>query len=164
MQLNVVLDHRSASDYVVPPYNLDQPPPYYVLGGLIFQELSRQYLREWGNNWMKEAPQKYVYLDRFQSELFPEGNRRVVILSQVLPTNSTIGYDELAYLTVQKVNGKEIKSLRDLAEAVKQPIDGFIKVETDEDPKQIELDAAQIAAESAGLQENYGLPALQRVE
>ncbi|MGZ4983626.1 MAG: PDZ domain-containing protein, partial [Chthoniobacterales bacterium] len=131
---------------------------------LIFQELSRQYLREWGNNWQKEAPQKFVYLDRFQSDLFPEGNRRVVILSQVLPTNSTIGYDELGYLTVQKINGKEIKSLRDLAEAVKQSIDGFIKVETDEDPKQIELDAAQVAAEAPSLQENYGLPALQRLE
>ncbi|MGZ4985812.1 MAG: hypothetical protein ACXV8A_06945, partial [Chthoniobacterales bacterium] len=59
---------------------------------------------------------------------------------------------------------KEIKSLRDLAEAVKQPIDGFIKVETEEDPKQIELDAAQVATEAASLQENYGLPALQRLE
>jgi len=39
---------------------------------LIFQELSRQYLREWGPNWLKEAPQRFVYLDRFQWELFPE--------------------------------------------------------------------------------------------
>ena len=73
-----------------------------MLGGLIFQELSRQYLSEWGTNWLKEAPQRFVYLDRFQSELFPDGNRRVVILSQVLPANSTIGYDDLAYLTVTK--------------------------------------------------------------
>ncbi len=82
----------------------------------------------------------------------------------MLPANSTIGYDEIAYLTVQKVNGKEIKSLRDLAEAVKQPIDGFIKIETEEDPKQLELDAAQVEAEAAGIQENYGLPALERIE
>lgn len=164
MQLDVVLDHRAVNDFVVPPYNLDQPPSYYVLGGLIFQELSRQYLKEWGANWQKEAPQKFVYLDKFQSELFPEGNRRVVIMSQVLPANNSIGYEELAYLTVQKVNGKEITSLRDLAEAVKQPVDGFIKIETDEDPKQIELDAAQVESEAAGIQENYGLPSLQRLE
>ena len=141
-------------------YNLDQPPRYYVLGGLIFQELSRQYLKEWGPNWQREAPQRLVYLDHFQSELFPDRNRRVVILSQVLPANSTIGYDELAYLTVKKVNGKEIKSLDDLAEAVKHPIEGFISVETEEDPKQIELDAAQVAAEAQDLQENYGISAL----
>ncbi len=165
MSLDLILDHRAASEFVVPPYNVDQPPSYYILGGIIFQELSRQYLREWGANWQKDAPQKYVYLDRFQSELFPEGNRRVVIISQVLPANSTLGYDDLAYLTVQKVNGKEIKSLRDLAEAVKQPLEGgFIKIETDEDPKQMELDITQVEAEASGLQENYGLPSLQRLE
>src|ERR1700746_3478253 len=163
MQLNVTLEHRDAKDYVSPPYNLEQPPRYYVLGGLIFQELSRQYLKEWGPNWQREAPQRLVYMDHFQSELFPQRNRRVVILSQVLPANSTIGYDELAYLTVTKVNGKEIKSLDDLAEAVKHPIEGFIKVETEEDPKQIELDAAQVAAEAQDLQENYGISALDRL-
>ena len=164
MQLNVVLAHRAATDYVVPPYNAGEPPPYLVVGGFIFQELSRQYLKEWGNNWQKEAPQKFVYMDRFQSELFPEANRRVVILGQVLPSNSTIGYDDLAYLTVQKVNGKEIRSLRDLAEAVQQPLGGFIKVETEEDPKQLALDAAQVTAEAQGLQENFGIPTLQRLD
>jgi len=88
-----------------------------------------------------------------------------VILSQVLPANSTIGYDDLAYLTVKKVNGKEIKSLDDLAQAVKQPVEeGFIKIETEEDPKQIELDASQVAAEAPALQENYGISSLQRLQ
>ena len=164
MELNVTLEHRDAKDYVSPPYYLDQPPRYFVLGGLIFQELSRQYLKEWGSNWQREAPQRLVYLDHFQSELFPQRDRRVVILSQVLPANSTIGYDDLAYLTVTKVNGKEIKSLDELAAAVKQPLQGFIKIETEEDPKQIELDAAQVAAEAPDLQENYGISSLQRLQ
>ena len=80
------------------------------------------------------------------------------------PANSTIGYDDLAYLTVKKVNGKEIQSLDDLAEAVKQPAEGFIKIETEEDPKQIELDALQVAAEAPALQENYGISSLQRLQ
>jgi len=164
MQLNVTLEHRSTQDYVIPPYNLDQPPAYYVLGGLIFQELSRQYLKEWGGNWLREAPQRLVYLDHFQSELFPAGHRRIVILSQVLPANNTIGYEDFAYLTVTKVNGKEINSLGDLAEAAQHPINGFIKIETEEDPKQIELEAAQVAAEAPALQESYGIPSLQRLE
>jgi hypothetical protein len=164
VQLNLTLEHRDAKDYVSPPYSLDQPPRYYVLGGMIFQELSRQYLKEWGPNWQREAPQRLVYLDHFQSELFPNSNQRVVILSQVLPANSTIGYDDLAYLTVKKVNGKEIKSLDDLADAVKHPVEGFIKIETEEDPKQIELDASQVAAEAPALQENYGISSLQRLQ
>ncbi|HXX42767.1 MAG TPA: PDZ domain-containing protein [Chthoniobacterales bacterium] len=165
MQLNVTLEHRAPKEYVVPPYSLDEPPNYLVVGGLIFQELSRQYLKEWGPNWQREAPQRFVYLDHFQSELFPEGGRHIVILSQTLPSNGTIGYEELAYLTVKKVNGKEIKSLSDLAEAVKQPLEGgFIKIETEEDPKQIELDAAAVAAEAPSLQENYGISSLQRLD
>ena len=165
MELKVTLEHRDAKDYVSPPYALDEAPKYLVLGGLIFQELSRQYLKEWGANWQREAPQRFVYLDRFQSELFPGDQRRIVILSQVLPANNTIGYDEFSYLTVNKVNVKEIKSLNDLSEAAKQPIEGgFIKIETEEDPKQIELDAASISAEAPDLQENYGIPSLQRLE
>ncbi|HVF71054.1 MAG TPA: PDZ domain-containing protein [Chthoniobacterales bacterium] len=163
-QLNVVLEHRNVDDYVIPPYTLDRAPPYYILGGIIFQELSRQYLREWGANWIKDAPQRFVYKDRFQSELYPEGNRRVVVLTQVLPANTTIGYDEVGYLTVRKVNGKEVKSLADVANAVKEPVDGFITIETEEDPKQVALDAKQVEAEAEALKANYGLPALQRLE
>src|SRR3989440_3602523 len=165
MELKVTLEHREAKDYVSPPYALDEAPKYFVLGGLIFQELSRQYLKEWGPNWQREAPQRFVYLDRFQSELFPGESRRIVILSQVFPATNTIGYDEFSYLTVTKVNGKEIKSLNDLADVVKQPIEGgFIKIETEEDPKQIELEAKAVADEAPQLQENYGIPSLQRLE
>src|SRR5260370_10710678 len=163
MKQNCTFERSGAKNWVSPPYYLDQPPRYYVLGGLIFQELSRQYLKEWGLNWQREAPQRLVYFDHFQSELFPERNRRIVILSQVLPANGTIGYDDLAYLTVTKVNGREIKSLDDLSEAAKHPIDGFIKIETEEDPKQINLNPTQSAAEPPDLQENYGISSLQRL-
>ena len=163
LTLNVKLEHRSEDDYVIPPYNVDEPPAYYVLGGLIFQELTRQYLKEWGANWQKDAPQDFVYLDKFQSELFPEGKQRVVILSQVLPANSTIGYDDFSYLVVTKVNGKKINSLVELAEAVKTPVNGFHVIETEDDPKQLELNAAEVEAEAQALQKNYGLPALQRL-
>src|SRR5258707_15751486 len=165
MGLKVTLENREKKYCATPPYALDEAPKYLVLGGLFFQELSRQYLKEWGPNWQREAPQRFVYLDRFQSELFPGENRRIVILSQVLPATNTIGYDEFSYLTVLKVNGQEIKSLNDLAAAVKQPIEGgFIKIETEEDPKQIELEAKSIDAEAPDLQENYGIPSLQHLD
>ena len=102
----------------------------------------------------------FVYLDKLV-RAFPRGKQRVVILSQVLPANSTIGYDN--HLVVTKVNGREIKSLADLAEAVKTPVNGFHMIETVDDPKQIELDASQAAAEAGALQKNYGLPAMERL-
>jgi PDZ domain len=164
MRIDVTLTHRGADDYVIPPYSHDENPRYIVLGGLIFQELSRQYLREWGANWLKDAPQRFVYFDHFQWELFPGGHRRVVILSQVLPVNGTIGYEDFDYLTVTKVNGKEIHSLDDLAEAVKNPIDGFDKIETEEPPKEIPLDPAQAKADESALHESYGIPKLEQLK
>ena len=65
---------------------------------------------------------------------------------------------------MKKVNDKEIRSLADLAEAVKTPLNGFHVIQTVDDPKQLELDATEVAAESDALQKNYGLPALQRLE
>ncbi len=82
----------------------------------------------------------------------------------MLPANSTIGYDDFSYLVVKKVNDKEIHSLADLAEAVKTPLNGFNVIQTVDDPKQLALDAAQVAAEADAVQKNYGLPALQRLE
>ena len=37
-------------------------------------------------------------------------------------------------------------------------------IETEEDPKQIELDASQVASEAHELQENYGISSLQRLQ
>lgn len=164
MQIEVTLSHRDARDYVISPYSHDGAPRYLILGGLIFQELSRQYLREWGANWAKDAPQRFVYLDRFQWELFPQGHRRVVILSQILPVDGAIGYEEFDYLTVTKVNGREIHSLDDLAAAVKEPVNGFDKIETEEVPKEIPLDAAQAKADEQALRDNYSIPMLERLK
>src|SRR5206468_6126362 len=32
MQLEVTLEHRSADDYIIPPYSRDEAPQYYILG------------------------------------------------------------------------------------------------------------------------------------
>ncbi|PYI75812.1 MAG: hypothetical protein DMF04_09500, partial [Verrucomicrobia bacterium] len=37
MQLELTLEHRAADEYVISPYSRDEPPKYYILGGLIFQ-------------------------------------------------------------------------------------------------------------------------------
>jgi S1-C subfamily serine protease len=158
----VQLFRQPAQSYVIDPYVIDRAPRYLVLGGLVFQELSRQYLREWGTNWAKEAPQRFVYYDRFQSELFPE-SRKIVFLSQVIPTADTVGYEQLNYLVVKRVNDREICSLDDLSQAVRSPQNGFQKIEFNDDPRVIYLDAGQAETTAKQLQALYALPALQRL-
>jgi len=158
----VELFRRSLEDYVVEPYSVGKSPRYFILDGLVFQELTRQYLREWGADWQKNAPQRLVYYDRFQADLFPE-KRKIVFLSQILPTSDTIGYEQLNHLVVKAVNNREIKDLNDLVEALKQPADRYDKFEFEEDPHEIYLDAQQAAESAPKLQKLYTLPALERL-
>jgi S1-C subfamily serine protease len=158
-KLHVELFRRPAEDYAIEPYTIGRQPRYFILGGLVFQELTRQYLREWGANWLKDAPQRLVYYDRFQSDLFPD-NRKIVFLTQILPTQDTVGYEQLNNLVVNKLNGRSILNLHDFAEAAKNPIAGYHKIEFEEDPHEIYLDARQVAEDSAQVQKVYSVPAL----
>ena len=161
-KLQVELFRRPVDDYAIEPYTIGKQPRYYILGGLVFQELTRQYLREWGTNWLKDAPQRLVYYDRFQSDLFPE-KRKIVFLTQILPTEDTVGYEQLSNVAVTKLNGREILSLDDFAEAARNPIAGYHKIEFEEDPHEIYLDAKQVEEDSAQLQKTYSIPALRHL-
>ncbi len=158
--------HMSVPDraHVVSDAQLaDHPPDYVVLGGFVFLELSRPYLQEWGNDWVNNAPKRLVYYDAFQNEL-PEDRGKIVVLGRVLPVPETLGYEPLQNLVVTQVNGKPVRSLVDLAEAAKKPVKGFHKIEFEEDPKTVFLDAASVEANQKALVEQYSLPALQRLK
>lgn len=158
IEINASLDGRKASDMVSPPFIADQAPDYEVLGGLVFLELSRPFLKQWGQNWRNNAPQKLVYLDEFQGELFPGERRRIIILGQVLPSTSTLGFETLAHLVVTRINGIELKSLNDLRRAIQSPQNGFHKIEFDDSPRKIFLDADQVRAEEPDIRRAFRIP------
>ena len=128
------------------------------------QELSRQYLKEWGADWQKKAPERLVYYDRYQSDLFQGNRKRLVILSQVLPTTDTIGYEDLGALVVTKINDIPLKSFADVPKALEHPVNGFDKIEFEENPNVIYLDAQQVSDHAEDLKRTYGLPALESSE
>jgi len=163
LDLELTLAHRPVEDYVIEPYTIDRAPRYFVLGGLVFQELSRQYLKEWGD-WQKKAPERFVYYDRYQTELFQDSRKKIIILSHVLPSGNTLGYEDLNYLVVTKINNVPLNSFADIAAAVEKPVGGFHKIEFEDAPKMIYLDAAKVAEGNPALMKNYGLPSLKRME
>lgn len=164
MTLPVTLRHEAPSKAIIEPYTIDKAPRYYVLGGLVFQELSRQFLKEWGNEWIRKAPERFLYFDAYQDELFQNDPRsRIVILSNVLPSPCTVGYEELNCLVVTKINGVELKSLADIETALDKPVDGFHHITFMGHPGEIVIDAAQAAAIEKPLMRNYGLPEIKRL-
>lgn len=158
--LDVTMRPLDRTKSVIPSHHSDSPPGYLVAGGLVFVELSRAYLREWGPNWASTAPQRLVHYDAFPNDL-PRDRGRLVILSQVLPTADSIGYEHLENLVISKVNGRPIRSLRDLSKALSKPLNGFHRIECEEDPKVLFLDATSVEKNREALRDHYSLPALE---
>ena len=149
---------------LIEPYTIDTPPRYYILGGVVFQELSRQFLKEWGPEWTQKAPERFLYYDRYQDELFQNDPRqRIVILSNVLPSPCTVGYEELNCLVVTRINGVALTSLADIETALAQPVEGFHRIQIQGHPGEIVIDAKEAASIEPTLMHNYGIPAIKRL-
>lgn len=160
----VVLTHADPTKMLIEPYTIDKAPRYYIVGGLVFQELSRQFLKEWGPEWIRKAPERLLYLDCYQDELFKNDPRqRIVIMSNVLPSPCTVGYEELNCLVVTSVNGIVLKNLADMETALAKPVDGFHRIKVQGHPGEIVVDAKEVSGIETALMRNYGLPAIKRL-
>jgi len=153
----LTLGGRDPSWEVSPSQLSDQQPSYTLLGPLLFLELSRPYLREWGANWRTEAPLDLVYLDAYQDE-FPKDRNRWVILAAALPTPDTMGMENLAGKVVESINGRPILGMDDIAEAAKHPENGFEKIVLAGAAGPIWLDASAVASQEEQARARYGIP------
>ena len=162
--LGVQLTHRAPQENISDPYIIDRAPRFTIVGGFIFQELSRQYLKDFGQDWARRAPERLVYLDRYQNEVIAGGQKKLVFLSRVLPTPATVGFEELSNIVVEKINDVPLLSLEDIAKALEKPINGFHKIQFAEEPGTIYLDAEQATKLAPLVQRQYRLPTLQRLE
>jgi hypothetical protein len=160
---DVFPNRLSPGAFLVPPYIIDAAPRYYILGGLVLQELSAPYLREYGKKWSVNAPVHLVYYEANQDAMEKNGREKIVFLSSVLPTSYTIGYDRLANLVVKRINNKDIYKLEDVLDALKRPVDGFHKVEFEQRPKVIYLDPMEIPNIDMQVRQRYNLPALENL-
>jgi hypothetical protein len=115
-KLTKVIDYER----VVPHRQFDTAPTYYIIGGLVFETLTLNYLMEFGGggNWYVTAPTELL---NYYLNGEPEQDRReLVILVKVLADEINIGYHNSQNVVVSSVNGKNISSVRDLVAAFEQ--------------------------------------------
>ena len=153
----ITLGGRNPQAEISPSRLQGESVPYTFLGGLLFQELSRPFLREWGPNWRETAPENLIALDTFQEDL-PKDQRRLVILTGILPSTQTIGHLDLVCRVVTKINGKPIHGLDDVTEASKYPINGFHRIDLMGSSGPIYLNASTLSEEENKLRNEYGIP------
>ncbi len=120
IDVNVTLSRQEESTRLVPYYQFGKAPNFLVKGGMIFQELSRPLLEAYGEEWETRAPLNF--LDVLSNpEDYQEKFDRVVCLTGVIPTPATVGYESLRNLVISKINGKPIRNMKDMIDALKKP-------------------------------------------
>lgn len=161
-KIQATLAPRDISKMASEPFLADSAPKYVIVGGIVMQELSRAVLKEWGGEWQKNAPQRLVYLDEFQEEL-PEDRGKIIFVSQILPSDATLGYEDIGMVVVESMNDRPIRSLEDVLEAKKHPLNGFHQIQIAEDPRILILDANEVESGADELKRNYDLPAFEQL-
>jgi len=141
------------SDSLIPEQRFESPPAYLMAGGLVFQPLTGPLLRSFGKN----TP---LLLEYYATRPPLEGRRGLVLLGRVLPDDYNRGYEGLAYVLVDRINGRTIHHLADVADAFEHAEDGFHRIEfmPDENVRHLVLDAEALPDATLRVLQSYRIP------
>lgn len=127
MAMNIIRgDERLSVEIKLSHYNplaiqshaYDQKPKYLVYAGLVFAPLNRETLKTYAKGWFTEAPQELIYQLYYKPLI---DHARVdeprVVLTRRLDHEVNAEESNYPYRMVEKVNGKKIQTLEDLAAA-----------------------------------------------
>jgi len=112
MKKNISIPLTPFKQLVPSTYMSPGPPPYYIYGGFVFTVLTADLFYEWEEydyppcNFLD-----YVIGERQHNE---QAMKDVVILTSVLADDVNTGYHDYSNLVIKKVNGKEVKSFKEL--------------------------------------------------
>jgi hypothetical protein len=111
---------------LVPPPRPDRRPTYFIVAGLLFTPLSYEYMAEW--EW---AGEHHRY-QNFKREVLPSQRRKqVVILHEILAHDVNLGYHQMSYSIVERINDIDITEMRDVVRAFASPLGKIHVIETD---------------------------------
>lgn len=96
---------------LVPAHLSNRNPSYFLVGGLVFTVACEPYLEsEYGDKWSSEAPVRI--LDALFYGMPSVAGQQVVLLSQVLADESTLGYEDMENVQVglwlERVRGQGV--------------------------------------------------------
>lgn len=101
-------------------------PSYLIVAGLVFTTLSVPFLMaEFGMEWDQEAPVEMVHRVMYQRAT--SNDEQLVVLTQVLSHDLTVGYEDLENYLVHTMNGTSVRNLRHLMELIKGCQDKYLR-------------------------------------
>jgi S1-C subfamily serine protease len=150
MDVTIPLRAPLEAGRLVPYTQYDTAPTYYILGGLVFQPLTRNYLETWDH--MEDVPihlANYYYHGRQSAE-----RKQVIVLTNILGDELTEGYEDFKDHVITHVNGTAISQMEDVVKAI-EGNEEMYHVITDEWGNQIVLERAKVAETQQKILEKY---------
>ena len=128
MNLSITLQEQSINMRPVITHTLSYTPDYVVIGGLVIQELSVDYIEE---SFSKSNIPAWMNLAMNNS--YTSSNRdRYLFTSAILPHRLNMSYQDFEDKRITKVNGATVKNLEDLKEIMNAFDDQYLKLELDD--------------------------------
>jgi len=111
---------------VVPRQQFETPPTYYIVGGFVFCPATANLLQAMGGYLHRD-----VHMYYFEESL--EDRDQVIAIISVLSDEVNVGYQNWQYTPVKTVNGKQIRNIHDVVEAIESNTEEFHRVDTESD-------------------------------
>ena len=147
---------------LVPRGQYDIRPPFVLVGGLLFQPLSLEYLQSWGGD-LKDAPTHLV--EEYYDGISGPDKKEVVVLSQVLSDDVNVGFtfDSVGLDYVASVNNQPVADMEAFVEALRAGVHGadeFITLEVTRGNVRnvVVLEVAKLKEADELIQERYQIP------
>jgi len=148
---------KESYGYLVPRRQYERRPSYYVVGGLVFSPLTTNYYDAW-EKW-DDVP---VRLQRYYWEMRTAANadrEEVIVLTDILPDELNVGYTSFADGIVKTLDGKPVRSLKDLVQTIEGGTDPEVRFVLEDSEAEIVLRKDGLAQRSKEILDRYRVPA-----
>ncbi len=149
----------------IPSHNTYETlPRYFIFGGIIFQPLSREYLKCW-NKWYYNADLRMIYYYMYQiSDRVTPIRKEFVVINQILPDPINTYLTSVKDVIVKSINGITIKSLKDLPSAFKKPRGKYHIIHIEGTTVPLVLPVTGISTADKRIQSKYNIPHLHQLK
>lgn len=142
-------------EMLVPRDQYDIHPTYYIVGGLVFSPLTKNYLSIW-SDWYNKAPKELISL--YLDQNMDNSEQEVVILGRVLADDINRGYHNWHSWVIHSVNGEKINNLSDLIQKVEESDSNGLLVFSDDSGKQLVIDYQAAIKSHEDVLKRYRIP------
>lgn len=160
--LQTTVSNCRVDQMFIPYYSYSTQPEFIIVGGYLFQQLTAPYMRAFGEDMQSSVP-PHLFNYYQQSSFKPTDQRTgAVVLSFVLPAETSLGYHNLGRIVVDTYNGKKINSIEDIIAAQKlNPDSQYDIVEFEQDYPTVVINRKEAAQTNMLIQQRYGVTKLQ---